>query len=102
MTESRIALYWIPLVAGGVGFVRFNGRVYEAFSALHQDRRPMDLYHTALEANVPEGRFTIENGWPSPDRNTAARGVVLEGPCSTSAWPAFERFGTRCAGGAVV
>jgi len=30
-------------------------------------RRPLDLYHCALEVRVPEGRFVIENAWPIPD-----------------------------------
>lgn len=75
-----IYLYWIPLGAGGVGFVRFNGRLYEVIKATLERRRPLDLYHTALVVNTPEGRFAIENAWPSPDANTASRGVVMEGP----------------------
>jgi hypothetical protein len=75
-----VTLFWIPLGAGGVGYVRINGRIYERITALRQRRRPLDLYHTALEVRTPEGRFTIENAWPSPDTDTAARGVVREGP----------------------
>jgi hypothetical protein len=71
---------WIPLGAGGVGYVRFNGRIYERITALRRHRPSLDLYHTALEIQTPEGRFTIENAWPSPDADTAARGVVTEGP----------------------
>lgn len=78
--ETRIDLYWIPLGAGGAGFVRLNGRVYEAFKARRERRRTLHLFHTALEVRVPEGRFTIENAWPSPDADTASRGVVVEGP----------------------
>jgi hypothetical protein len=77
---ASVTLFWIPLGAGGVGYVRFNGRVYERIAALRQRRRPFDLYHTALEVRTPDGRFTIENAWPSPDADTAARGVVREGP----------------------
>lgn len=77
---TSIDLYWMPLGAGGVGFVRLNGRVYEAMQARFERRRPLDLYHTALEVRVPEGRFTIENAWPSPDADIASRGVVMEGP----------------------
>ena len=29
---------------------------------------------------APAGRFTIECAWPSPDADTASRGVVVEGP----------------------
>jgi len=75
-----VDLFWIPLGAGGAALVRFNGRVYEAVEARTERREPLDFYHTALEVRVPEGRYTIENGWPSPDSDTASRGVVVEGP----------------------
>jgi hypothetical protein len=78
--EIRIDLFWIPLGAGGSGFVRLNGRIYEAVRARRERRRPRDLYHTALEVRVPEGCYVIENAWPSPDSDTASRGVVVEGP----------------------
>jgi len=78
--RSRIDLYWIPLGAGGVGCIRFNGRLYEAMVARREKRPPLDLYHTALEVSTAEGSFIIENAWPSPDTDIATRGVVLEGP----------------------
>lgn len=96
--QAGIDLYWIPLGAGGAGFVRFNGRLYEAIHARLQKRPPLDLYHTALEVRVPEGRFTIENAWPSPDADTASRGVAVEGPV----WSRFLaslrifRYEVRC------
>ncbi|HSJ45132.1 MAG TPA: hypothetical protein VK923_10680 [Euzebyales bacterium] len=74
-----IDLYWLPLGAGG-WFVRLNGRVYEAMHALAERRRPLDLYHSALEVHLPEGRYVIENAWPIPDGDGASRGVVVEGP----------------------
>ena len=77
-----IDLYWLPLGAGG-WFVRLNGRVYEAMHALVERRRPLHLYHSALEVCVPEGRFVIENAWPIPDTDGAARGVVVEGPVAS-------------------
>jgi hypothetical protein len=78
-SEASIDLYWLPLGAGG-HFVRLNGRIYEALEARRERRRPLDLYHTALEVHVPEGRFIIENAWPIPDLDGASRGVVVEGP----------------------
>jgi len=78
--RAAVDLFWIPLGAGGAGFVRFNGRVYEAISALLERRPRCDLYHTALEVLVGDARFVIENTWPIPDRDTASRGVVVEGP----------------------
>ena len=99
MTVSTgIHLYWIPLGAGGVGFVRFNGRVYERIRARAERRQPLDLYHTALEVRVPEGRFTIENAWPIPDSDTASRGVVVEGPVGSHRMARFRafRYEVRC------
>jgi hypothetical protein len=78
-TESSIDLFWLPLGAGG-HFVRLNGRIYEAIRALRERRRALDLYHSALEVRVPQGRFVIENAWPIPDARPASRGVVVEGP----------------------
>src|SRR6202140_1950753 len=73
-----IDLYWLPLGAGG-NFVRFNGRVYEEIKA-RLDRRPVcELYHSALEVFVPEGRYVVENA-PVVDDRGRERGVVLEGP----------------------
>ena len=62
---AGIELYWLPLGAGG-WFVKLNGRIWEAIQARRGHRRPLDLYHTALVVWVPEGRFVVENCWPSP------------------------------------
>ena len=59
--------------------MRLNGRVFEAAVAVRERRRPLDLYHSALVARVPEGSFAIEMG-PIADGDGAARGVVAEGP----------------------
>jgi hypothetical protein len=95
---TGIDLYWIPLGAGGVGFVRFNGRLYEGIRARVERRPALDLYHTALEVRVPEGRFTIENAWPIPDSDTASRGVVMEGPVGSRRMARFRafRYEVRC------
>jgi hypothetical protein len=77
--EAReyVDLYWIPLGAGG-WFVRRNGRLYERLIALRDRRKPLDLYHSAFEVQVPEGRFVIEVT-PVPRRVGAERGVVAGG-----------------------
>jgi hypothetical protein len=80
LVTPAVDLFWIPLGAGGTGFVRMNGRIYEAAQARRQGRQARDLYHTALQVVVPEGRYIVENAWPSPDAATTSRGVVLEGP----------------------
>ena len=74
---ARVDLYWLPLGAGG-NFVRLNGRVYEAVTAAIQRRPRFDLYHSALEVTVPEGRYTIEQTPAAP--NGEERGVVGVGP----------------------
>jgi hypothetical protein len=76
-TESWIDLYWLPLGAGGHS-VRLNGRVFEAVAARLDRRTPCDLFHSALEVRVPEGRFVIEQA-PVRNGNGAERGVVAEG-----------------------
>ncbi|HZD17064.1 MAG TPA: hypothetical protein VE669_02870 [Actinomycetota bacterium] len=88
---SGVDLYWLPLGAGG-HFVRLNGRVYEAMQAFRERRRPLDLYHTALEVHVPEGRYTIETAWPIPDDRPTSRGVVVEGPVATRRIARFRVF----------
>ena len=76
--EGSVDLYWLPLGAGGHS-VRLNGRVFEAIAARAGRRPACDLYHSALEVQVPEGRFVIEQA-PVRDRHGAAlRGVVAEG-----------------------
>lgn len=93
-----IDLFWIPLGAGGAALVRVNGRIYEAVKARSERREPLDLYHTALEVRVPDGRYTIENGWPSPDSDIASRGVVVEGPVWSRRLSRFRifRYEVRC------
>lgn len=83
---SSVELYWLPLGAGG-HFVAINGRVYETVVARREHRAPLDLYHTALKVTVPDGSFVIENSWPIPDADQAARGVSVEGPVG------FDRLG---------
>ena len=94
--ESRVDLYWLPLGAGGHS-VRWNGRVFEAVAAALGGRPRRDLYHSALEVRVPEGRFVIEQA-PVRDRNGFERGVVSEGAVG-SHWAGrlrIFRYEVRC------
>ena len=75
-----IDLYWIPLGAGGHGFVRLNGRLYESLTARREHRQPLRLCHTALTVSTQEADFIVETAWPSPDADTNSRGVAVEGP----------------------
>jgi hypothetical protein len=74
---TAVDLYWLPLGAGG-RFVRFNGRVFEAVLSRLERRPRRELYHSALEVRVPEGRFVIEQT-PVPDGDGARRGVAAGG-----------------------
>ncbi|CAN5574522.1 hypothetical protein BH23BAC4_BH23BAC4_08670 [soil metagenome] len=92
-----IDLLWIPLGAGG-WFVRFNGRVWESVQARREQRAALDLFHTALQIHLPEGRFVVENAWPIPDPLGADRGVVVEGPVFSRRLSAMRsfRYEVRC------
>ena len=85
-----IDLYWLPLGAGG-NFVRLNGRVYEAVKARLERRPVCDLYHSALEVFVPEGRYVVENT-PVVDHRGQQRGVVTEGPVGVRWAGRFRMF----------
>ena len=98
-TEATCAvdLYWLPLGAGGHS-VRLNGKVYEAAVALIERRRRYDLYHSALEVHLPEGRYVIESApVPEPPAKSAVSSVAAPSgtagpaPCASSA--------TRCGAG---
>ena len=85
-----IDLFWLPLGAGGQS-VRMNGTVFEWFAARFEHRDRRDLYHSALQVYVPEGRFVIEQApaWGEGSR----RGVVAEGVVGTRALGRFRLFG---------
>ena len=91
-----VDLYWLPLGAGGHS-VRVNGRVFEAVAARLERRPTRDLYHSALEVGVPEGRFVIEMG-PIGSGAGAERGVVAEGAVGTRWAKRFRicRYELRC------
>lgn len=74
---AAVDLYWLPLGAGG-HFVRLNGRVYEALAARLERRPARHLYHSALQVEVPEARFVIEQA-PVLGSGDEPRGVVAEG-----------------------
>jgi hypothetical protein len=89
VARAAVDLYWLPLGAGG-HFVRLNGRVYEAIAARIGRRPTCDLYHSALQLEVPEGRFVIEQA-PVHDWSGKERGVVAEGPVG-SRWASRFRI----------
>lgn len=75
-SEPGVDLYWLPLGAGGHS-VRLNGRLFEAVVARLERRAPCDLYHSALEVRLAEGRYVIEQA-PVRDHKGLERGVVAE------------------------
>jgi hypothetical protein len=87
---ASVDLYWLPLGAGGHS-VRLNGLVFEAVAARLKHRTAADLYHSALEVYVPQGRFVIEMT-PITDGNGAQRGVVAEGPVGSRRASRFRIF----------
>jgi hypothetical protein len=87
---AEVDLYWLPLGAGGHS-VRLNGRIFEAIVARLERRDRCDLYHSALEVRVPEGRFVIEQA-PIRPGDGAERGVVAEGAVGTRAAGRFRFF----------
>ena len=90
ISSAAVDLYWIPLGAGG-HVVRLNGKVYEAIKAVVDRRHRYDLYHTALEISVPDGRFVIESA-PIRDDRGLERGVVGEGPVGRRWFGRFRLF----------
>ena len=75
---SGVDLYWLPLGAGGHS-VRLNGIAYEAVVARLERRARFDLYHSALEIRVPDGRFVIEMT-PVRAADGVERDIVAGGP----------------------
>src|SRR4029450_4962593 len=84
---ASIDLYWLPLGAGGHSG-RLNGKVFEAVAARLERRDRCDLYHSALEVRVSEGRFVIEQApaWgEGGDRGVVAEGAVVWGRAQPAA-----------------
>ena len=72
---AGVDLYWLPLGAGG-HFVCLNGRVFEAVVSRLEHRPACDLYHSALQVRVPEGRLLIDRLMPCYDAVRAEHAIV--------------------------
>jgi hypothetical protein len=96
MMRSAVDLYWLPLGAGG-HFVRFNGRVYEGLKAWIERRPRYALYHAALQIQLPEATFVVEQA-PVPNSKGDERGVVASGPVGARWAGRFRifRYEIRC------
>jgi hypothetical protein len=95
VTNGRVDLYWLPLGAGGHS-VRLNGRVYETLVAATERRKRCDLYHSALEVRLLDGRFVIEMTPVAADGRD--HGVVGEGAVGSPilGWTRLFRYEIRC------
>jgi hypothetical protein len=95
-------LFWLPLGAGG-HVVRWNGRVYEWWSARREHRAPADLYHCALVLYLDGITHAVEMGpvWNVPDTD---RGVLVEGPVGSRRLGRFRlfRYEMRCWPGGII
>jgi hypothetical protein len=99
---GTVDLYWLPLGAGG-HFVRLNGKVFEVVVSRLERRPARDLYHSALEVRVPEGRYVIEMT-PVPRGEAAERGAVAQGAVGSrraGRWRLFRYEVRRWLGGAI-
>lgn len=92
---ARLDLYWIPLGAGQ-RVVRTCGRLYEALAALRQRRPRCALYHSALVADAPDGRYFIEVT-PVPAHDVGDRGVIGGGAVGSRflGWSRVFRYELR-------
>jgi hypothetical protein len=81
MRRSSVDLVWIPLGAGdNTGLVRRSGRLFEALAARHERRRPVDIYHSALQVQLDAVPYAVEMtpAWGLPQ--DVDRGVMVTGP----------------------
>jgi hypothetical protein len=76
--NAWLDLFWLPLGAGG-HVVRWNGRVYEWWSARREHRATVDLYHSGLMLCHDDITYAVEMG-PAWNVSDKERGVVCEGP----------------------
>lgn len=93
---ATVVIYWIP-VGAGASVVRASAKVFEAVSSMLRRRRRVDLYHSALEVTLPEGRVIIEVA-PVADAHGERRGVVAGGSVGTrwAGWLRVFRYEVRC------
>jgi hypothetical protein len=91
-----VDLYWLPLGAGG-HVVRWNGRLYERWSARRERRAPADLYHSGLMLCLDGVTYAVEMG-PVWNVSDADRGVVAEGAVGSRWLGRFRafRYELRC------
>ena len=94
MNEAKCAaavdLYWLPLGAGGRS-VRYNGRAYEALVARKEGRRACELYHSALQVELGQDSYVVEQT-PVPDLSGDRERGVVAGGAVGARWAARLRI----------
>jgi hypothetical protein len=77
--------------------VRAGGRVFEILNGLARRRRPLDVYHAAMEVSTSEGRYAIELA-PASGPGSRGEGVVGEGAVGSRAAGRLRvfRYELRC------
>lgn len=93
---STVAVWWIPVGAGG-WLVRRASGLWERMAASREGRAAQPLLHAAIEMTGPRGRSVIEMApaWSGP---RTARGVVGTGPVGLPVLglSVFFRYEIRC------
>lgn len=91
-----VDLYWLPLGAGG-HVVRWNGRVYERWSAWREHRARSNLYHSGLMVRADDVTYAVEMG-PVWNVSDSDRGVLCEGPVGSARLGRLRafRYEVRC------
>ena len=76
--------------------MRLSGSAFEWAAAGVGRRSRCDLYHSALEVDVPDGHYVIEMA-PVPDENGPARGAVAGGAVGSrhAGWLRIFRYEVR-------
>lgn len=96
MTEPHVALWWLPVGAGG-HVVIHTSRWWELLNARREHRRARPLFHAALEVFDGDARHVIEMTpvWGGP---AGSRGVVADGPVGARWLGASRlfRYEVRC------
>ena len=77
--------------------MRWNGRLYEWWSAWREHRAAADLYHCGLMLCLDDIRYAVEMG-PVWNVTDADRGVIAEGPVGSRWLGRFRafRYEMRC------
>jgi hypothetical protein len=96
LARASVDLFWLPVGAGG-HFVRWNGRLYEWWSARREHRASADLYHCGLMLCLDDIAYAVEMG-PVWNVSDSDRGVLAEGPVGSRWLGRFRafRYEMRC------